>query len=235
MIYTATCRMPSLFLMIFLLFESGYSQDAERINRSLQDFASQMRFGSSKPSELNIKVGGSEFLDENFVNGEILTLKSEHFTGIPMRYNAYLDNIEVKLPDSLIYNLSDPGLIFQIRLKNQVLVYSHYISPLGDRSGFLFVLHDGRHSLYRRNYKVFKERVPSNGIINEVPARIVDKPSEYYVKSKDGLIRLFNSKKDLLDLLGEHIGDMEDFIRKNRIRLNHEDDMIKVMAYYNSL
>jgi hypothetical protein len=226
--------------MSVLLSAPAIGQDDLAINRSLQDFASKMRFsnyntGTGNSSAGRASIEGSEYFDENFVKGDLFTQNSERFSGIPMRYNAYDDNIEVKLPDSLIYNLSDPGLIFQVKLNKDIMIYTHYLSPFGERGGFLFVLYDGNCSLYRRNYKVFREKVPSNGIINEVPAKIADKPKEYYVRIKDKLPSIILSKKDLLLLLNDHADKVQDFFKKEKVKWNNEGDLIKVINFYDSL
>jgi hypothetical protein len=231
---------PLFFLGVVSLSNPAKAQDKLVINRSLQDFASKMRFVSNSPgsgnsSFQNNSIEGSEYLNENFVKGDLLTQNSESFTDIPMRYNAYSDNMEVKLPDSMIYCLSDPGLIFQVKMRKDVMIYTHYVSPMGERDGFLFVLYEGKCSLYRRNYKVFNEKIPSNGILNEVPAKIADKPKEYYIRLNDTPPVIILSKKDLLLVLRDHSDELEKYLKKEKIRLNQEEDLIKVITYYDSL
>jgi len=206
------------------------------INRSLQDFALDMRFvGNEAGRRVRSNIEGSEFLNENFVSGDILTRDSEHFTGIPMRYNALLDNIEVKLPNGTVCDLTDPDKIFQVLLNKQVLVYENYMSGSGKKSGFLFMMHDGKSKLYRRYYKVFNEGRPSNGITPEIPPKIADKPSEIYIRVGEGIPVLCNSKKDLLGMMGSDAEAMDDFLKKEKIRMNSEDDLIKALSHYDSL
>ena len=232
------------FLLFVCILPQGiqgqHTYDNIYINRTLQDFASEMRFvgASGDPHGIggsNAKIEGSEYLDENFVNGEIFTMNSEHFSDIPMRYNSYYDNIEVKLPDGQIYGLTDPKLIFQVRMNKDFMIHTRYVSTFGEKDGFLFVLHEGKCSLYRRNYKIFKEKVPSNGLISEVPAKIVDKPKEYYIRLKDNLPTVIITKKDLLLFLHDHSAELEEFFKKERVKLNTDEDMIRVVTFYNSL
>jgi hypothetical protein len=228
------------FTWTFFLTAPVMGQDDLAINRSLQDFASRMRFsnnnaGIGNASASNSSVEGSEYLDNNFVKGDLITQNSELFSGIPMRYNAYYENFEVKLPDSMIYSLSDPGLIFQVRFQKETMIYTRYVSPLGEREGFLFVLYEGKCALYRRNYKVFKERIPSNGILNEVPAKLVDKPKEFYIRTKEGPPAVIPSKKELLFFLGDHSDEMEKYIKKEKTKLNNGEDLIRLLTYYDSL
>jgi hypothetical protein len=231
---------PLFLILVLLISNPVKGQDVLAINRSLQDFTSKMRFISSNtgPGSLsagNASIEGSEYFDEEFVKGDMLTQNSELFSGIPMRYNAYFENMEIRLPDSMVYTMSDPGLIFQVRLKKDVMIFTHYISPLGEKDGFLYVLYEGKCSLYRRNYKVFREKIPSNGILSEVPAKLVDKPKEYYIRSKDKTPTVILSKKDLLLILNDHPSEVEDFLKKEKVKLNKDEDLIKLLTYYDSL
>jgi hypothetical protein len=230
-----TGKIRFLFLMVYITSHTIFGQDKIIINRSLEDFASEMRFVGSTPGRSYTKFEGSEYLDENFVNGQILTLNAECFKDIPMRYNAFIDNIEVRLHNGNMYDLTDPAQIFQILLNKNVLVYTDYLSTDEIRKGFLFLLYDGDSKLYRRNYKTYKEGTPSNGIIPEIPSKIVDKPKEYYIKIGNEIPRIFNSKKDLLDIMNSHASEMDDFLKRERTKLNQDDDLIKVLTYFDSL
>ena len=229
-------RTGLLLVIALCIFDTLQGQDDLYINRTLQDFASGMRFvGTEAGRKVRSDVEGSEYLDENFLNGEILTMNSEHFKDIPMRYNVYLDNVEVRLPNGTICNLSEPDKIFQILVNKQVIVYTEYLSPEGKKSGFLFVLYDGASKLYRRYYKTFNEGRPTNGITPEIPPKIADKPLEYYIRAKDGTTSFCNSKKDLLSVMSNAISEIEDYLKKEKLRLNREDDLIKVVSYYDTL
>jgi hypothetical protein len=227
-------------LVVTAFIGACYCQEVGTNYKTLKDFESELHFGNSRSVQFTIGESssiteGSEYLEENFVNGEILTSQSDHFTDIPMRYNAFKDEIEVKLHDSIIYGLTDPSRIQQILLRNKVLIHKDFYSESGKNSGYLFVLYQGNSSLCCRNTKIFKERIPSNGITPETPARIIDRPKEYYIQIKNELPRIFSSKKDLLQLLGSHSTEVENFLKKEKVKLNRDEDLIKVLTYYDSL
>jgi hypothetical protein len=230
----------SVFFLLFIpaVFHA-HAQQYDFINRTLRDLEANQRFvnplAGKSEADLNSTVEGSPYFDENLINGEIYTRQAEKFSDVPMRYNAYSDEIEFKLPDGVVYILSDPKKIFQIKLNDKVVVFSEYISNKEVREGFLFVLYSGKSSLYLRRYKVYKPKVPSNGIINEVPAKYVDKPLEYYIKPENGLPQLFNTKRDLLRLLSKHSSEIETYMKKENVNMNDNNDLIKVLKYYDSL
>src|SRR3989339_2266629 len=95
-----------LLHLVFLIPYTVNGQGVDFINRTLQDFAAELRFVGSSTSN-NITDGvketieGSEYLNDIFIKGEIFTRSSERFSGIPMHYNALEVEIEVQMPDGI--------------------------------------------------------------------------------------------------------------------------------------
>lgn len=180
-------------------------------------------------------IEGSQYLNDQFVMGEISTADSGQFSGIPMRYNALIDEIEVKMPDEKIYYLAKNNQILHVKLNTTTMVFTPFDSSEGNKNGFLDLLYRGKSQLFQRNYKVFREGVPSNGILSAVPPKFVDIPKEFYIGLKDGIPQLCRSKKKLMEILDNHTTEIERFLKKEKINANHEDDLIKVLTWYDSL
>ncbi len=228
------------WISFLLLFPNRiYGQDHLYINRTLQDFAAKMEFSGTgmiyQRGVVKSTVEGSVYLNSDFEEGEIFTSDAVRFTGIPMRYNAYQSEIEVLMPDDKIYILKNSDKIVKISLDSSDLIYTKFVSKDGERSGYLSLVYNGMTTLYRRDYKVFKEGAPSNGIINEIPNKIIDRPKEYYVRTDAGMPRFFKTSKDLAELLGLHSSEINSFLRKERVNVKKEADLIKVMTYFDSL
>jgi hypothetical protein len=225
-----------LYLAWVPLFQSVYCQNIEIINRGLSEFSAEVQFRNAGDVPSHSNVDGTEYFDENFVKGEIFTAQSEHYLDIPMRYNVFKDRMEVKLADGNIYDLTDHTKISQILFKNRTLVYSDFDAGKIKGSGYLFMLYNGKSTLYSRYIKLFVKGVEeTNGITPSLPDKIVDRPREYYIKLTDGIPRIFKSKNDLLDLLNKRASEMEDFLKKQKLKLNNEDDLIKALTYYDSI
>jgi hypothetical protein len=180
-------------------------------------------------------IEGSEYLNEKFEKGEIFTSDSERFSDIPMRFNAYHGEIEVLMPDTTIWTLTNKSSIIKIHLNSSVLIHTEFISDEGKKSGYLSLIYTGKNLLYRRDYKVFMEGVPSNGIINEIPSKIVDRPKEFFIKTDDGLPRFFKTSKNLSEIFGPQYSGINSFIKKQKINLKKEDDLIKLMTFIDTL
>lgn len=57
----------------------------------------------------------------------------------------------------------------------------------------------------------------------------------YFFLKEDGTITDFQgNKNDLLDLMGKHAGEVEKYIRSNRLKYDDKYDLAKIVTYYNS-
>ena len=217
-----------------------YGQDNLYFNRSLQDFASKMQLSDGAPgykiTEGRITdVEGTEYLNESFKKGEIYTSENDRFTGIPMRYNAYRGEIEVRMPDSIVWSLTRNGGILKVNLNEMVLVYRNFLSNDGEKSGYLSLIYKGKNLLFRRDYKVFMPGKQSDGIVNEIPPKIVDRPKEFYIQTDAGKPKYFKTSSDLSEILGNHSQEMKSFIKKEKINIKKEADLIKLITYYDKI
>ena len=231
-----------LYMVSFLILVpcAIFSQDNLYFNRSLQEFAAKMQLSDGAPGyKINegriTDVEGTEYLNESFKKGEIYTSENDRFTGIPMRYNAYRGEIEVKMPDSTVWSLTRNGSIMQVNLNDMVLVYRNFLSDDGEKSGYLSLIYKGKSLLFRRDYKVFMEGVPSNGIINEIPSKIVDRPKEFYIQTDAGNPKFFKTSKDLSELRGNQSQEIKLFIKREKINMKKEADLIKLITYYDKI
>jgi hypothetical protein len=59
---------------------------------------------------------------------------------------------------------------------------------------------------------------------------------KYYMLSDSGNITEFIGKKsDFLKLMGKYAGSVEDYMRENKLDVEDRNDIVKIVAYYNSL
>ncbi len=218
----------------------SYGQDNLYFNRSLQDFASKMQISSGNPgyrvtASRNSQIEGSEYFNEEFMEGEIFTTDNERFTGVPMRFNAYHSEVEVMMPDKTIWSLTNLGNIVKIILDSSTLVHRRFITDRGEASGFLALVYSGKNVLYRRNYKVLMEGKPSNGIVDEIPPKIVARPAEYYIDAGNGLPRFFKTSRDIAEIIGNHTQEIYSFTKKEKVNFKKEEDLVKLLSYIDSL
>ena len=57
----------------------------------------------------------------------------------------------------------------------------------------------------------------------------------YFLKEDGEVVAFTGSKNDLLDLMGKKSKDVEKYIKVNRLKFDEKYDLVKIVAYYNSL
>jgi hypothetical protein len=204
--------------------------------RNLEDFKSDMRFVGAPEVNGNRSSGlqGSYYLKDSFVPGEIDMDNGDVFTGIPLRFNVFLNEIEVKTADGHIFYLSNKEVVTRISIGDTVLVYSKYRDDV-ESQGYLILLHQGKCQIFQKNTKYLKEGTPSNGIVPATAPSITDKPTVYLIGFQGVVPQLIRNKKELLQLFGEKNQAMDDFIRQQHLNIRKGQDLQKLAAYFESL
>lgn len=60
--------------------------------------------------------------------------------------------------------------------------------------------------------------------------------NKFYLLKENGTIDdLSIRKSDFMELLGKHADQINDYMKDNKLRLDEKQDLIKIIAYYNSL
>lgn len=209
------------------------------IRRSLMDLSSDLKFvgtGTGVASgTADNRIKGSPYLDTTFYKGLLYVKSGEIYTGVPLRYNAFSDDVEVRLADGSIHLLSNKQQIEKVEFNRQEMVYTGFVESGKNVSGYLTLLHRGNYCLYQRNYKVFREGTPSNGIVPETPPAIVDKPVAYFLAVGAGLPERIQGKKDLLTVSGMHSDALEAYLKKEKPDLRSSVGLTTVIRYLDSL
>jgi hypothetical protein len=222
--------------ILISLFSDLHSQDFDLINRDVRKLMEDLRFSNPIPESENTSINGTRYLNNDFAMGEIHTRKSETFEGIPMRYNAYSGELELKFSDGLVYELGEPERIESILMNDERIVYSAYIEGKDAKRGYLFVAYHGQSSLYVRKFKAISPGRPSNGIVPEIRPSYTATRAEHFVTFNGSVPRLCTSVNDFLDMLPDKEKEMRAFLRKERIRGRVQtNDLIRALEFYDGL
>lgn len=57
---------------------------------------------------------------------------------------------------------------------------------------------------------------------------------KYYMLNDSGITEFIGKKSDLLKLMGKYAGNVEDYMRENKLDVEDRDDIVKIVSYYNS-
>lgn len=177
-------------------------------------------------------IKGSPYDRPVFLLGGIYNSEKALVTGIPLRYNIFSDEIEIKdaTSDEITALIKSPEYFVKI---NEEL----YLYVLGDNGGYFKVLTDGKsYDLYKKSAVRYVEAVPTtDGYSRETPARF-SRTDTYYIVSKSGsFYELPNNRKRFTAIFSANQSKISDYLKKNKINLKQEEDMVKVITYINEL
>ncbi len=185
------------------------------------------------------KIEGSMYYTEEFTKGDIYYGNKVIFNNIPMRYNAYNDEVEINRTtgedaEALLKNSST-----SCGFNNERLIYSQYNSKKGDlRHGYIVQLFSGKkYRLYEKRSKVFKEgQKPKTSFHIPGPNKFVDKYEFFVTNGREAPRYLFTSKKGLTTFFGEdNMNILKPFIKKNEIETNKREDLIRLITYADTM
>jgi len=216
--------------------QSSYNKDSYKILNRMDFFTTyKAGRGDLKTVLEENDIKGTPYLSSEFVTGSIYTKTKQKYIDIPLRYNAYNDEMEFKSADGKIQALGTPDIIEAVEYDDNIMVYIPYTNNKKIKNGFFKVLVGGEVSLFSKPEIIFKQAGEPNAYDNAKPAEFVRRPDTYYIKVGTEQAKKVGSKKDLLEILPEYKKEVSTFIKKNKVKPSEADKLIELIKYYNSL
>lgn len=212
-------------------FLNAGSGEIEQV-KDMQKFMSDLSLNKKVQSQDAI-IEGSAYLEEEFVNGVVALTNGTSYADIPLRYNAYNEEMEFRDNNGNRFNLDNRETIREITIGKSKFIYTVCKLKNENKKIYAEVLTQGTVSLlkhYRINYMPAKE---AESYKAPQPPRLVKAPSEYLIQKADGSTQVFKNKKELLKLLSAKSGKIDKFIDQQKLSFRNEDDLISIVAYYN--
>ncbi|WP_339610016.1 hypothetical protein [uncultured Planktosalinus sp.] len=195
------------------------------------------QYGISEEDLKNIK--GSPYEVDYFQPGNLFEGTELKVSKIPMRYNIFSDEIEVKSsfqPNDTDINVLTTSPDYIINIVGNTYVYVlNTVSK--DKSGYFKVLHEGDHyDLYKKSSITYIEKkFAETNYQQDQPARF-DRTDTYYMVNKQGrFLELTTSKRKFLNAFGSEKKKVENYIKEHKLSIKDEGDMAKIFSYYNSI
>jgi hypothetical protein len=182
---------------------------------------------------------GTPYNNPSYLLGNVYEAKELMATNVALRYNAIADEIEIKeslsTPNSEAKLLPKSPDIF-VKIANDLFVFAPFQGGI-EKGGYFQVMFEGKkYDLFKKLIKEFTpEKKASSSITTDMPARFKDAPV-YFIVTKEGkFYELPESRKQKLKVFGSNKNLISDFVKENRLDLNIETDLIRVMQYYDGI
>jgi len=232
--------MRSLFLISLLMiaFNSGFAQTKGSYTVDLNAFA----FGTGHNSaewinfSKNADTEGSQFLEEFWSPGTLILKNDTLVQGIDYRYNIYARQMQLRtLKDTLM--ISHPEKVKVLNFNNRTFIYGPFVKEELSANDYFEVLAQGNCNLLLRREVTFVPKNPpvtpySVGYENN---RFILHQELYLQRTGSPAFFTKATKKSILAYLNDHQEELKSYIKKEKIRFNDNNSLVKLIKYYNSL
>lgn len=225
----------SLVLMTVSLFsQSRQSTYTSVYDRTIDLNQKSLAFGLTEAQFEAIK--DEAYVNPNFLPGKIFQEDQLIKDDVPMRYNAYADEIEIKknVSDESYSALIKSPDIF-VKLVNDIYVFVPFEGS-NEKGGYFNVLSDGKtYDLYKKTKSIYKEpKKAQTSYQRDTPPSFV-KETTYYLVKDGTFLEMPNSKSKIMKMMDSKKSEMKKYIKENNIDLDKEADLIKTIKYFDSL
>ena len=185
------------------------------------------------------RISGSPYENKEFVLGNILIDGKIVRNNVAIRYNALRDEMEIKnrLDDhNRTGRVLSKNTAVYVKILNKTYIYS--ISKNDVPAGYFLALHEGeKFDLYKKTYKEYVDGAESmTGVTRGIPAMYKEKESYFLLNKEDGSLQeLPKSRNGKLGLFKDKKKQMKSYANENRLNVNKEFALIKLLKYYDTL
>jgi len=222
--------MKTIFVCILIIIGSGsYAQlVGDRI--SVGGGSIEVMGGD----EGNVRTVGSPYINETYSPAVV----EGYDKPIELRYNAYTDEMEFDV-DGTLYALAKnkyPKVVLGWK-KQTPYIYTTYQDGTDTVSGFLRIVNEkDKYPLYVKETVSFSpSRKAASGYEADKPEVYKREKDRYFTMIENQIVEVPLHKKNILKRFPEFQKEIQDFLKNEKIKLNSEEDMIRVFDYLNSL
>ena len=180
---------------------------------------------------------GSPFILEDYVTGNVFFSNKMRSSVKMINYNCH-DN-EVLYSDGTDTYLLDTKMVDYLEFnvdENTSWIFKQVFLEDKKKRLFLQVLYNDHSILYKRHFKEFN--AADYGGAYSADRRYdeyIDK-YDYYISVKGTDIQEFKPrKKNILSIMEAFGKEMEEFLKNEKINLKSEEDLVRLLGYYDSL
>ncbi|MCZ4319625.1 hypothetical protein O4H26_11535 [Aequorivita viscosa] len=229
-----------IFTTTFVLMAiSVFAQERQSSYTSIYDRTidinqKSLAFGLTEAQFESIK--DEAYANPNFVQGKIFQDDKLLRDDVPMRYNAYADEIEIKKsPTDANYGALMKSPDIYVKMFRDIYVFIPFEGS-NAKGGYFNVLTDGKtYDLYKKTKAVFREPQKAKTSYQRDSPPSFPKTVTYYLVQNGVFLEMPNSKSKILKMMDIKKSEMKKYIKNNDIDLDKEADLIKTITYFDSL
>jgi hypothetical protein len=231
----------TMLVLLFFICSAAFAQ--------LPDRPSKIRSNEvqtkSNPEQIDLQAGssgafdeaalpgskGSAYLNPSFIESVIILKDGSRIEGKPMRFNLYTQQMQfIEENDTLA--LGSPEDIDYIRIADKVFVYTNYIQNGEHKAGYFELLEDGECRLLKRWAALYHEVDDEGNAGSEGFYRQCNCYLQFFMNPATSVQK---KRKDLAMSFASNGDDVLDYMKDEKLKPKNDEDLAKVVEYYNSL
>lgn len=178
-------------------------------------------------------IKGSPYVNEKYVDGTIYY--ADKSMTAPLRYNAFQDVMEYQQSGKALI-LDAKQNITRILVGAETYIPHAYETDGKQKNGFFAVLDSGEMMLLCRKSIVYQAPLKGRALDgSDLPAQYKPAPDAFYYKVGNSPLKELVNIKTMLADLPENQSVMADYVKKERISVKKEKDVVMVVEHYNKL
>lgn len=183
----------------------------------------------------NLREEGTPLLTSNWLSGIVKFSNGTTYKTDFLKYDLEKDQLyfkDTKSDELLLFAL--PVSEFSLHIGKQTLLFKsgYAIVDRNKPTTFYQVLVDGGVQLVKHSTKqAFDERA-----YNSATTTRTYKEDEYYYLVKNNVpVKIKKDKKQVIIALGNRAAELEAYCAEQKLNLKNEEDLVKLIVFYNSL
>ena len=194
-------------------------------------FTTDWEIAAARRSNITLNysnVEGSPYYFHNYVDCSV-TLVDGSLINAPLRYDMYLDEIEYKKKDAVLWINKEDIRTIQYG-KEVIAVDAMPDNP--DKLAYFFVGNSGKYSLYIKKSVAYNPYIPARAYADPIPEKFVNKRDEFFLKTEGKPLQKLDNKKVLSELFSDNKPAL-DFIKSQKIKHDNLKDLNKLVDFLN--
>ncbi|WP_378181834.1 hypothetical protein [Aquimarina sp. SS2-1] len=177
---------------------------------------------------------GSIFESLRYKDASVIDEKSGTFD-TKLRYNAYTDALQHKDGSNLFELVKSPTT--HARIDGDYYYYCDFKTQRGlKRPGYYVLVElNERYRIYKKySVKITEPNAKGSVSGTAAPGKVQIK-TKYFLEERGVIMELPMNKKEILAALGDKEEELKAYIKKERIKVRKEEDLIRLVSRYNAL
>lgn len=219
------------FILLFLTSLCTYTVASAQTG--FQSYANNINFQSKDFGDIK----GSAFSTPDWAKGTVHLDNNTTYTDLEMKYSDYEDKVFVKKgADVMEFDKRVKDFTLSV-VKNDLPILDHYRNgykniPGYNADAYFQVLADGKVQLLKKTVKKIRTE-------NEYGSMTTNKSfssnTHYFLVKDQNATTFKKDKKTVLETLSDKQAQIDTYLKTNKIDFKNDDDLVKLLTYYNSL